>query len=799
MKIDDLATIIPHGETPNNPRMVIYHPKGRKLGKAFSLMMGMARNIWLDRTSTLDFEERFRIPDQTAGKARNVVVSASIGLSEDGASIENMIETLEGGKALHDVIVNEIETILTKHVNSCSPAEIKKDPVFPARARCRQSIQTKLGEFGLRLDSTVQVVVEPHINVTNHLMEIDEFLVTPLRGMGRIPIRLSVTLNAPSKEAELVDVLAWYFNETPVVGDGQTVESTVCTALQCELDNRFTAQQFRRDVGRIVKEVEPKLKAEIADLHGLQLTLNIFEDVHPTETYHYNGVISVGTDLLGTGRNAKFDIEYTLDADDEEKFERAFDADKGRAGRLNPANGAMSAKLQAANEGRIDAWARALVAEVVQTELQKALSEVELDKLPAVGILPEDASVRQDSRINELIVPIFERFGATVTIRTAPVVDARLHRLKNGISIETDMKKFDLAATSLQPELKFVFEVYLPDSLNSKALNSYFQANQNQADPLAHLKDTLSDRINNVAAKLLVGMQTDEYLDQTGDRSPLREDIEDRFSQVLEQEFGLALRPPLAMQKRPDQVEERYDQMRHAMRDSKISVPTQSNHTGAEVEVNLSLQYQVDRLQNPNLHGSDGESSRFASWEQFRNMALNYKTLGEHLEAFESVISASVRGRLQGTPTEAYARTNLDRLRTKITEGFEAAGEHFGLRIRVFPDTLDVNVDGGIIGDDPQLIRKRNLIARMERRLAELEEQYVDVAYQIDDKQKPLIRIGDDTGPDEGETEATIKKTMDRLHSDLDKERKEYSSLQKEVRKSLPGALGPDTEPDNSI
>ncbi|MDJ0821018.1 MAG: hypothetical protein QNJ09_04290 [Paracoccaceae bacterium] len=790
MSLNNLAKVQESGTPSPSSKMQRFKPADQSVAGIFAdiafTVFGIKQEVWLDRTSTEQFNHVFDIPDAETGKKRKIRVSALVGIEEDDARLGKMIEQLLDGKALDDLVSTHVHSIIAKHMNTATDIEFDVDPVFPARTRCRQRITKKLEEFGLRLDSGVQLSVEPHVGVTNEVFEYKEFMVTPRGGSKRQPIHLTVTLNAPSRTKLSPELLRWFLNETPVKGEGGSIEDAIRAELTTQLDNSYSPQKLRRETQTIREEVEAELHALISTQYGFDLALNIFESFGRTDPYRFNRTASVSADLIGTGRKAEFEVEYTFTTYDEERFEGAFAADSAEAARKVEAGQELTPILAAAQKGNTAEWAHALVTSIVSAELRKALSKMPTSKLPALGILPEDPSLNLDDKVNELIVPYFERVGAHVSVRTASVLDSWLHRLKTGITAKTDMRKYDLAVTTIQPELRFVFDIYLPDNANYQLLNQYLQSNLNSPDPFDELRNTLTERIQNVAARLVISMDADTYLNQTGDSSVLREHVEREFQDLLRLEFGLALRPPLAMQKKPDRVEERYDQMRNETREVTIAIPAVNQLTGKRVTVRLTVFYQVDRLINPNL-ANDADQTAKEGWERFRSMALKHETLEAHLLEFEKVIGASVKSGLKDVPAEALTRTGIDKLKDKIVSGFDAAGTYFGLKVRVFRNALVVDDEDEIgIGEPPDVIRTRVRIERLENMLAKAEEQYDNVVHGLETEEIRGFIDSDDDAEDDQNREAKLEKQIEKLEASIDREKAKLRGLLEKANATLP-------------
>lgn len=794
MSLNTLAQVEGQGSGKPRPGMKKYQPSQTSflgaVGQAVAAATGLQQNVWLDRSSTAEFREVFEIPDVATGKKRKVQVEASIGIVENDVKLGALIEQLLDGKDLQELVSTHVQTIVTRHIHSATELEQSTDPVFPARKRCSARITKRLEDQGLRLDTGVRTMVLPHVEDTNVVLEFKDFRVTPRGGSKRQPIHLIATLNAPSRSNSTSALLCWYLNETPIRGSSNSIEATIRAELTSRLDNKFTPQRLRRDTRHIREEVEADLRALIATQYGFELSLNIFEDDRPTETYRFNRTITIKADLLGTGREAEFEVEYTLNVFDEERFEGARAADRDTAKTKAAAGEELEAKLLAAQKGNTRQWAYELIKTIVVAELRQALSETPTAKLPALGILPEDPSLNPDERVNELIGPIFERYGASVKIRTASVVDPRLHQLRSGIPIETQMRKYDLSVTTLQPEMRFSFNVFMPNNANTRLLNQYFQAKTNFADPFSELKKTLIDRIENVAAGLVIRFDADEYLNRTGDRKGLVDNVEAEFQKLLEQEFGLDLRPPLKLQRKPDRVEERYIQMRNENRKVEIPIPAKNQTTGVRTGVRLSVRYLVERIVNPNVESGATEHEK-EGWERFRSMALKHETLDAHLSEFEEVIGDHVKSRLKRVPAEALSRAGIDSQKDKIIGGLHAAGTYFGLKIQVFGDTLDVDAnDEDEIGEPRAITRSRARIERLENILAEAEEAYDNAVHGLE-QEEPASFIGfdPDDNPDEDDevnVEAKLERQIEKLEASIEKETLKLTALVEKQNVALP-------------
>lgn len=793
MSLDTLARVVPYGGRPPSTKMQKYAPTGEKVGRLMSVMFGMAQDFWVDRVTTIDYNEEFDVPDNETGKTRRVVAWATLGLSTDQDQLDRLARTMLDSEALlHDIATNRIRSTIIQHFQDASGADLTKDPVFPRRSDCRTALNTQMQKLGLRIEGSFQIGLTPYVRVSNEVIEIKDFQVTPKRGSGRQSIHLVATLDAPASTPPSTRFLRWLENQMPVRGQSGSIEKRLIGEIRGHLDNAFTTQELRRSPDKIAEMLTPKLDAVIGAETGFRVALNIFEQDRRSETYNYAGTHKIEATLLGTGRDALFEIDYVIDAFDETKFEGAFDKDAKAAANKAAAGSTLSPAERAAQSGDISTWAHALVQSIAETQLKRAITEMDLSDLPRIGLLPKDPKLSPDERVNALMKPTCERLGFEATIRTQAVVDRRLHQLRNGISVDTGLQDFDLAETTLRPKLRFKFDVFLPDGSESDMLNQYFQSSSDDHEPFAELKKTLSDRAQNVAATGLVHLTTNQYLDMTGDTARLRTGVEDSLSDVLRNEFGLTLRPPLAVQTDPDKVQEIYNDLRSEIRTAVIPINVVSDHTGDKVELELKLSYQVDRLANPNLTGERDEEGRIDAWERFRNMALKHGSVDGLLTEFEKVMAEAVRGRLESIPSEAFNKDSVLALRPQITETYRTAGEIFGLHVRVFEGTVNIDKKGGgVFGGTPRLERQRKRILRLENKLDELEERHDELRFgNSADKQGGSFLPDEEDEPSVEDEIKDLRKKIDEVEYALEEEQAKFELLKTEKHISLPRNTG---------
>lgn len=788
MSLNELAKVVAYGAAAPGARMEKFTPSGQKVGRVVSFALGVARDVWLDRISTVEFGDEFHIPDHRAGKKRRIVVKVSLGLSENRDQLDVLARQLLNDLTLEDLVNTEIRSTVSRHFQEVDNFSKQQNPVFPALADCRNKLSARIRELGLRVASDFQISIVPNVDVRNEVIEIKEFPVTPVGGSGRHSIHIIITLESPPVRKPSEQLLTWLLNDTPVRGSANSVEAAVLVELRARLDNHFTTQDLRRHTRQIAEKLTREVSSVIEQGFGFQVTLNIFEPARSSETFRYSGTHKVMSPLLGTGREAEFEIEYAMEAFDDDKFLGAFEADRKSSAAKQQANELLSSRETAALSGDIGTWANALVKSFTETELKNAVSEIEVGRLPKFGLLPEDASLSPDDRINELLMPICAAYGFEVRIRTAAIVDRRLHQLKNGIPIDTEMLEYDLAVTTIRPKLRFTFNAFLPDDSRTDLLNQYFQSTSEDRAPFGQLRLTLANRMQNVAATELVQLQTDEYLDMTGDTGPLREKIETKLANLLREEFGLSLRPPLAVQTDPDSVQKRYNDMRSKIRTTRIPLRVISDRSGDMINLTITLSYQVDRLANPNLDEDSNDAGAIAAWEQFRTMALEYSTLDEHLIAFERVMAEAVRGRLEAIPAESFTKEAVGGLRPQITKGFRAAGKIFGLHISVFEDTINIDADdGSVIGGATRIDRQRKRILRLEQILENLEHKYDEIRFGDEERPK-LSFLEDDDVSSEDDQKEKLRKQIEEVEEALKQEHAKFVALKSTSNPSLPNS-----------
>ena len=794
MRLNDLIYIAEKGEGAPRPGMQ-KHASTQRFGKTFARILGGARELWIDGNSSIDFLKIFEIPDSDSRKKRRIGVEATLGIVRDPALTGELAEKLLEAMDLEALVEQALRSALTAHFQQISAQDRASDPVFPGREKCRLSSADRLTALGLRIESKCQVWITPYVAKTRAEIELGGLEVTPIDGAGRQAVDLIVTLEAPKAQPPSERLLTWMLNKTKVEEGDVSIRQAVISEVRRLIDNNYSTQELKREPARIASEVTASLDPSIGNQFGFHAKVHIFEKRGTSEVLRYAGAHEITAPLLGTGRRVTFDIEYTMEVLEDDRFEDAFEADRLSAQQKNIGNKVLTVAEHASTTGSLENWAHELINTIVETELKTALSRIDTDKLPQFGLLPEDSKLNLDDQINQLIAPVCRPLGFQANVRTSAMVDQRLHELKTGLAIDTGDRDYDLASSSISPKLRFQYDAYLPDNGQTKLLTPYLQAGDGEFDPFSNLRQTVADRTQKVAAMALGQLSPDDYLNKTGDAEAIRKLVLGNLNTTLFKEFGLELREPLVITTAPDKVQMRYIEMRSEMRLVEIPLRVKSDYSGEIAELMLRLRYQVDGVARPDPNELNQIEGTIESWERFRTMAMNFKTLDDHLAAFEGVMIDAVRARLESVPAEAFDKTTVAPLRPQIRETFEGAGAYFGLRVRVFTDTVNVDFQNEIsLGGQTRLERSRRRVIRLERMLDEAEERLDQIRYQDREPSKFRDLLGDDDEFDVDAEKLKLKQRIEGLENDLQDAQRQFQSEKATARIAYQAPESPDDE-----
>lgn len=801
MRLNELVIMTSPGQKAPRPGMKKVGGAGQSIGlAALAFLRGSSKELWVDPASTVTFERIFEIPDAFLSRKRKIVVEATLGAPVDAAVGSKFIEKSLEAVGIEELVSNELESALMAHFRQLQVLDRSQDPLFPARERCQDSCTAALQSLGLRIESACQVSVTPYIPHKREVINLDSIEVLPIGGLDRLKIDVAVTIEAPPTSPPSRQLLTWVLNQVPVSSGSSTVRGAIESEFRAFVDNRYRTQEFRRETQRIAQEAQSRLQSSISETYGFNVHVSIFEKVGGSDPLNYTGVQYITAPLLGTGRVAQFDVEYGLNVTAEERFKSAFQEDMNSAVRKKSANEIMSPQENAAQSGNIQTWANELIGVIVQGELQRALSEIDIDHLPGYGMLPEDTTLNLDDKINNLIAPICKALGFSAKVRTSPMVDQMLHQLTTGLAIDTPETEYDLAQTSIRPQLRFKYDVVLPHGAPTKLLIPYIQASNDQegGNGFDLLRKTIEVRTQSVAALALGQLSPDDYLNKTGDAAAIRSEVEEPLRETLLHEFGLKLRDPLVVNAKPDDVQRRYIEMRSELREVKIPLKTQSIYTHEQADLVMSLRYQVDRLANPNVGEPGQHEGAIEAWERFRTMAMKYTSLDAHLKAFEEVVIDTLRSALETFTAEAFDKANSVHLRSNVTKAFSVAGGYFGLNVSVFEGTINVKFEGNAPSmGNPRLESARKRVMRLTKALDEKEEELDALKYGENDVSSD-DPFSDASSNDPAAKRAELEQKIEDLIIDLETAQQRFAQLKLSTPTAIVHQIDDDDDDDEA-
>ena len=775
MKINDLAIVESAKSAAPRPRMI----KHKTTGGAQRLLescLGTANNLWIEPDKVASYAGYFPILEKGDLGRRRIRVDIELKVGNDPDALAGMAQKLLGS-TLSELVHDTVADALNTHFTNLDDATWNANPVFPARSACENWIRTRLEMLGLKIATGPNVQIEPHIDVAQEVFELNAVEVVPVDSGRRQPVDVVFTLTAPPAMPPSHHRLLWLLNEIPVRGTSGSIEEFISSAIAINLNNAYTIQELRREPTRIASELTNSVQKSIVDKYGFHIAVKLVDVPGSENQSIHTGKGQAGISLIGTGRTVAFEIEFIAEAIDDDLLIKAFDNACKTGADKTSREDQLSSTEEAATTGNISVWIKSLALTASTSALDKAVGEIPVETLPRFGAFPEDATLNLDKRVNELANPLLARSGLSAQIRVVPQIDPMLHMLRNGIQIDTKMQDYELAQTSTSPKMRFKYSAYLPPDAATNLLIPYFQ-DSGEDEPLLALTTKAATRTQQIVASVMGQMSPDAYLDTTGNMAAIRNEVEEKLDNALSEEFGLRLQPPLVVTAEPDRVQERYNALRSETRRLKVPLRLQRSFDGEPVEGVLSLQYQVDRLANP--HADEGHSGTIAAWERFRNWANRYETLDAHLDAFDSLMSDSIRSPLEKFPAEAYAKTELHKLQPQVGQVFANAGAEFGLDVRVFLGTVNVDFDT-LISADPQLESERRRLVQLtqdqerdQKKLDQLEFGGTTATHgSIFDADEPEDDIGKD---------AEIKKLKDIVSA--------RDNRMKELRSNIQGLSG---------